>query len=261
MADPYAHHDDMLGDLDAPPRISGLAVAALVCGILCCIPVVGLMAVILGGASLVAIRQAEGRLGGKTLAIVAIVLGSIGTVAWGAIYYGARQGYISYTKGAVEPAQAALRGIEVKDWKAAKDLLEPGVRAKLTDADWAVFADGIGAKFGLVQGQPTSMDWSVINPQGVPAHATFVPVFVEFQQGPGVVFLISDTSNILTGVVYGGDVRGNVTNILVQGRGKQLWLIDPMKAPSAGAAPAPKPEAPQTAPTGPTGATGSSGPS
>jgi hypothetical protein len=102
--------------------------------------------------------------------------------------------------------------------------------------------------FSLMMTQP---------PLGMPAHAAFLPIPTEFQQEPGVIFLFSDTPDVLTDVIKGGSATGHINNILILGRGKHVWLVDPMKSTP------PTPPAPpsQPAPTGPPGGTGATGPS
>ena len=62
--------------------MSGLAVASVVFGLLCCIPGSGLIGTILGGAGLIRISQSEGRLTGRGMAFFGLVLGLFGTVVW-----------------------------------------------------------------------------------------------------------------------------------------------------------------------------------
>lgn len=64
-----------------PQRTNGPAIASLVCGIVGCVPfVMSLSAVILG---IVAIRKTrDPSVGGKTLAIVGLVLGIVGVAGW-----------------------------------------------------------------------------------------------------------------------------------------------------------------------------------
>lgn len=69
------------GGFDLPPKTSGLAIAALVLGIVgFCIPGVGLIALILGIVALSKIGAEPARLQGRGLAITGIVTGGIGLV-------------------------------------------------------------------------------------------------------------------------------------------------------------------------------------
>jgi len=63
------------------PRVSVLAIASLVLGFFLCVPVVPqVAAIVLGAMALSRIRAADGRLGGRRLAIAGLVLGGSGLV-------------------------------------------------------------------------------------------------------------------------------------------------------------------------------------
>jgi peptidyl-prolyl cis-trans isomerase B (cyclophilin B) len=64
-----------------PPEPSGKAMFSLVCGILFLFPPTAIVAVIFGHLSLSEIRRSAGRLGGKGMAIAALVLGYSGLAA------------------------------------------------------------------------------------------------------------------------------------------------------------------------------------
>jgi hypothetical protein len=73
-----------------PPRTSGLAIAALVVGILAlCGGILALPGLILGIASLVQVNRSEGRLGGRGMAWSAIGLSMVGIVVFGFFTMGA----------------------------------------------------------------------------------------------------------------------------------------------------------------------------
>lgn len=72
-----------------PGKTSGLAIAALVLGLLsfCASALTGLPAVVLGVIGLISISQSEGRRSGKGLAIAGILVGLVGSVVSGVIGY------------------------------------------------------------------------------------------------------------------------------------------------------------------------------
>jgi hypothetical protein len=268
MPDPY-QRNDLMDDIDAPQRVSALAVSSLVFGLLCCIPVVGLIAVILGATGLIKIRESEGRLGGKTLATVGIVLGLIGTIAWLAIAVGVKRGYAGFRQGLEQPTLTAMQAIENQDWPTARAFLDKRTSAALSDADLAAFRDAYHTQFGAFQGTATHVDFSLMfapPPTGIPTHSGMLPVPAEFQQGPAMIMLVEDNPNALNDVILSGaTTQGMVTNIAVTTGGqKHVWLIDPLKTPSRGQGPAgatggtPAPSG-ATGLSGPTGAPGSSG--
>src|ERR1043165_4563172 len=261
MADPFPTHD-LPDDFDGPQRISALAVSSLVFGLLCCVPVVGLFAAILGGASLIRIRDSEGRLGGKTLAIIGIVLGVIGTLGWLMIGIGMRQVYNSYQPGIAQPAASAMRAADAGDWTTFRTLLDPAASARLSDDDIKAFADLYHARLGDYQRPNLKAIASVLfapQPAGIPAHASIMPVPSDFQKTAGLVILISDSPSVMQDVISkGASAQGTVGNILVIGGGKDFWLIDPMKYQSP-----PTSSPPRTSPppgsTGPDSSAGTTG--
>lgn len=68
-------------------RISLLAIAGLLAS-LACIPPMGFIGAVVGGLGLWRITRAQGRLGGRTPALAAIVLGLVGSLLWTAIAIG-----------------------------------------------------------------------------------------------------------------------------------------------------------------------------
>lgn len=63
------------------PKTSGLAIAALVCGVAFCVPLAPLAAIILGIVALSNIGNSHGRVTGRGLAIAGICLGAFGIIA------------------------------------------------------------------------------------------------------------------------------------------------------------------------------------
>jgi len=89
------------------PKTSGLAVASAIFGVLICLGALsGIPALIMGLLALLAIRKAQGRLGGAALAIVGICLGALSTAATAV----AVVKLTSATTGAVTVARDKARG-------------------------------------------------------------------------------------------------------------------------------------------------------
>ena len=61
---------------------SQLAWAALICGLVFCVPLLGLIAILLGGLALGRIAASNGTLGGRRLALLAMGFGAASTVIW-----------------------------------------------------------------------------------------------------------------------------------------------------------------------------------
>lgn len=60
-----------------PPKTHRLAIAALVCALVFCVPLLPMIGVVLGVIALTQISRSQGRLAGQGLAIAAIAIGSI----------------------------------------------------------------------------------------------------------------------------------------------------------------------------------------
>lgn len=235
---PYAHP---MGDepvLDTPSRVSGLAVSSLIFSLICCIPGSGLIGTILGGAGLVAISKSEGRLSGRTLAFIGVVLGVLVTGFWLALGVGLRQGVVIAEREIFKPAVAMAQAMESQDWAAAHKLIDP----KVSEDELKAFAEKIKTDFGSIVGLPQQMDFSKMFPsQGgpavtLPSGSTVLPLPLEFKQGAATVFLVTDSPTTLGDVFLNhGTLDGKLTNIGVVGNGKEVWLVDTKKSGTKGA--------------------------
>ncbi|MFE2539175.1 DUF4190 domain-containing protein [Actinacidiphila glaucinigra] len=102
---PYPHQPAPPNALPPAPRrapLNGLAVAALVTGVLCMVPVVG---VVLGAIALVQIRRTGER--GKGMAVTGLVLSSVGTLLCALVLVGGGAG--AFVKGFKEGAREGAR--------------------------------------------------------------------------------------------------------------------------------------------------------
>jgi len=105
------------GGAAQPPRSNGLAITALIMGILSCIPGVGLLAILFG---LLGMGKAKDpRVGGKGLAMVGLLLGLLGTIGWAYAGYKGYQGW-QLVKGMIEPAAGFIQGMTENDIPKAK---------------------------------------------------------------------------------------------------------------------------------------------
>lgn len=73
----------------AMPAYNPLAVASLVCGVLCCIPPLPLVSIGLGVKALQQLNAPQNVAKGRELAIVGIVLGALGVSSWFLSFLGA----------------------------------------------------------------------------------------------------------------------------------------------------------------------------
>ena len=133
-----------------PDRVSRLSVAALVLGLLSCLPVVGFIAAVLGVVSLGRIGRSGGRLGGRTFAAVGMTFGLIASILWLSLALGARQEYARYKVRFVEPASAYLTAVLQGDMAAARAPFEPG--AAPGDEAVRAFAEAVKTHAGAPAG-------------------------------------------------------------------------------------------------------------
>src|SRR5688572_12760604 len=124
---PYAHTETFEAE-PVSPRVSVLAVASLVFGILCCVPTFGLIALILGGAGMVAISRSEGRLTGRGLAVAGFIT---------------LQGLAQ-----VQSMSGTYAFVEQKDYAGFRNLLTPAASQQLTDAQIDEFHQKVNAAWG-----------------------------------------------------------------------------------------------------------------
>lgn len=266
---PYAHPID-----DEPliaQRVSGLSIASLVFGLLCCIPGSGFVGVVLGISGLVAIGRSRGRLSGRGFALAGLLLGLLGTLLWigGALGLLYQLNQFTVYERVVESAQ---RG----DHAAFRKALSPAASAALTDAQIDDFgrhtADQWGTSRGVPQGVPdwfasysTVLDALEHAKIQVPAPDT-IPLPLKCDRGLApAVFNIDPRST-------GPSGAASVDNIGIVGKdGALIWLRDPSAPatpkspapPATGEAPAPPsaptspaPTAPEGGPSGPEAGTG-----
>jgi hypothetical protein len=252
MPDPYPHHDLMLEE--RPQRVSALAVSSLVFGILCCIPGLGLIAVILGAAGLIQIRDPEKRLSGKSLAIVGIILGGLGTLGWVVTAGGALQ-----FMNSLRVYGSVVESLQDGKYADVRSHLSPSANSGVNDARLKEVASTITAEWGHYRSMPKGLfEWmngytsqaeavnKAVAAAGVAAPGgSLLPLPITFDQGKTIaVFILDPRAPSSAG-------SASIENFgLVDKSGKLIWLIEPTRGPPGG-----------TGPTAPTGGAGSTGPS
>ncbi len=232
---PYTPRDPFAAQapaVDVQPRVSGLAVASFVVALLCCIPGVGAVAAVLGIGAIVSISRSQGRLGGRALAFVAIVLGVLGTVLWLAILIGASQIVAS-----LQPYRSTVAAIEAGDATGARQHLT-GAAAGVTDERLTAFRDEYRQKFGSFREFPQGLGgvfsawmavgrgWSDMESvKHVYPRQAAIPLGATFDNGPGLVIFVIDDSARTPG-------PPPLKNIGVAGQGTGvIWLVDPAAKP------------------------------
>jgi len=241
---PYAATGRIGGDdfsgVPGPSRVSVLAVVALVCGILGCVPGLSLLAVIIGLAAIFLIAASKGRVRGTGLAIGGVVLGLIFTGIYVVFAIGAVSAAQEFNTKVIVPAQAGIQAIEKGDRATLRKVLTTTAAAAVTDAQIDQFAADVKAEFGAYKSSPNSllelvsavrqMGQSGGNPGGGRpggANATFnnaIPWPVEFEKGSGFLVLEMDVSG---GTQPSGGIMVPIANVGVvrSDLSKEIWLL------------------------------------
>lgn len=234
-----------LDPFDPPlaPRVSTMAIASLVFGLLCCIPGSGLIATILGGSALVRIGSSQGRLTGRGMAFTALVLGLLGTVFYLFVGIGASQVAQMFGRYGQQTAQAITSG----DSRSLRGMLSASASASLTDEQAQTFFKEVSERAGKFDRLPRGiMAWindfaaaqPLVNAAGLKAgdpKETRMPIPAHFDRG---------LSLIIVEVDQGARGAGLFRNLGVQPpTGATIWLMPP-GAPAVG----PGPGAPKSLP-------------
>lgn len=218
------------------PRVSGLAVASIVAGVLCCVPGVGAVGVVLAIAALISVSRSEGRLGGRTLAFIALVLGVLGTMAWVGIALGVRQAYIIYDGELMGPTVEAAQYGEKDDWALYRGLLTPDANGRVSDADLEAFRAAYRTQFGPLVGPvggSSSAGRAGPRPGGQGSKdAIDIPIPAEFQSGMAF-FVIRFPAQVFYDVFLSGqDLKRKVDNIGVFTKDGMIWLVPDAPKPT-----------------------------
>jgi hypothetical protein len=242
-----------------PSRVSGLAVTSLVFGLLCCIPVVGIFAMILGGAGMVAISRSDGRLSGRGLATAGLVLGLLGTIWTGLLGLGTLQ-----LQSQVQSVTGSYEYVETQNYAAFKNLFTTGAQAQMTDETIKTFHDKVSAAWGKHQGATKGIadifsGYAAVGPQfnNAPqtASGASMPVPLKFDKGTALAFVQMSTSQQNT---RGMPALENM--VVLDPNGTAIWLL-PQRGTGSGTLPPPSPPvspsqpAPTTPPENPPGET------
>jgi hypothetical protein len=237
-------------DYVEPSRVSALAISSLVFGILCCIPGFGLISTILGGASLINISRAEGRLSGRGFALTGLVLGLVGSLFWIATVFG-----VSLTINEIGRYGPVVKAFQTGDRTTARAALSASAVAKLTDDRASEFGNEITKELGDYDRTPKGIiGWlkgyaevsdtlSNITGGGRPSDGE-IPFPLYFKNGVALVMAHLDSSAAQSG-------RTPLKNLSIHTKsGKVIWLFPPEtpgSTPST-ATPSSPPASPSTAP-------------
>lgn len=216
-------------------RTSVMAILALIASLVCFVPFLPLVGVLLAIFALISISGSNGRVGGRGLAIAALIIGLVVSALQGAIVLGtvaagkAMQGAFS------GPITQLMTDIEQKNYAAARNGFTAPAAARLTDADFDRFVAAYQAELGSFKGGPDgfmdmmrsygSLGQQMQQFQNQPGQQpSVIPFPGKFDQGLAVVALQMDTNTNTPGT----GVPFPVANIMIiTPKGTKVILYDP----------------------------------
>ena len=235
---PYAQNQIDAG-MVVEERTSVLAIVALVLSLVCIIPGFGLLGAVLAVIALIMISGSNGRLGGRGLAIAALIIGLLVSAVWvgGAMLM--VEGGKQFTKMFSGNTVLLLQAAESGDYTTARSKLDPSVASSVSDADFARFVSGYTGTLGKYKSAPSGLfdlisAYANVGPmmQGMQGqNQGMVPLPVQFDNGWGVVVLQLNQAG-------GGPNMAPLNVEVLAGAGTGWKLYDP-----AAAAPAVAPDA------------------
>ncbi|MGD9693065.1 MAG: DUF4190 domain-containing protein [Phycisphaerales bacterium] len=190
-------HDEAYLD-EASARVSLLAVGALVLSLLCFVPVVGLLAALLGVGAIVAISRSRGRLRGTWLGVAGLSIGLVSTVVWTSVGMWTWRFSSFYLHTASARAEL-LVSPGAEGWSAARAVMTESAAAATSDADFEQFVRALQAHYGAFVEAPREWGpaWKTFaeslqgsgntNPRGTPDS---LPIPVRFANGSASVFVV-----------------------------------------------------------------------
>jgi hypothetical protein len=190
-----------MSHLDSPPfdasavepqKTSGLAIASLVCSLICCIPLTTIPGILLGIGAMISIGRDPAKKG-KGLAITGIVLGIGFTTVQAVVGYGVYQSFGVFSNApyvALQPGfDGDLAGLKANFGSAG---------AVATDQEAQAFVDELRSRYGALQG--SAMDFAAYQGMAMPApdQTTFtmpwILVFENARVGVEMTFTEDDQS-------------------------------------------------------------------
>ena len=133
-------------------RTSVLGVSSLATSLMCCVPMLGVISIVLGASSLLLIGRSNGRLTGRGAAIAGLIVGIMTTVIWGAVGAGTLQGWTFYQKQMIPVGETAMLAVNQNDIAAMRGLLNATADSDLTDEQILVFMDVCEQEMGTING-------------------------------------------------------------------------------------------------------------
>lgn len=249
-------------------RTSRLAITSFVMGMLCCVPLLGSAAVITGAFGVYNISQSRGRLDGRPLAIMGMVLGMLSLVFWVGAVLGVASMLKNVQSHVIVPTENAMLAIDREDWAVARTILRPGLT--VTEEQWSKFRAAYQASLGkfVKLHADLTMDEAI----RFASHRTVlivprpgqlplpIPIPYRFEKGTAkVIPIVSSNLSFMDLLWENKSIEGTVENIAVVVDGQASIFLLPFESgtPQPPQAPRPPPPAPPAAstpasePTGP----------
>lgn len=235
-----------------PERTSLAAVFGLICSLICCLPVVPVLGVVLGAFGLIGIGRSNGRVGGRGLAIAAIVLGLLFTFAQIGAAIGLRQIMSVFINQIGSTASQALTDAEAGNYDGVRGVLA-GDLSGVSDESIAAWRAAYGAKTGDLVSTPQTVGelfsgYMNVGPlmQQFQGRNDLIPLPATFANDSGLIIMVIDQTGQTTPAP--GTEVPMLDIIVVASDGTAIRLSDYAAAP-------PAPEAGgQTPPDEPAGA-------
>lgn len=180
---PYAQPTDAPGVYDSSPerpRLSGLAVASLVCSLIVCCPVVTLIGPLLGLSAIISISAHPAERRGKGLAMTGIIVGILTTALGGAGIVYLAQIYRGMGEFIAQDVPAAMdAGFDGKlaEFRAVLSTRSSG---RSTDPQIQQFLDDLTGRYGPYVGMQLPTDMSTLRGGD---EGAIMPVELEFEGG------------------------------------------------------------------------------
>lgn len=214
---PYAQYPaerrrDEFG-LEEPPRVSILAVLSLILAVVCCIPGLGVLAVLFGGLALAGIGKSRGRVTGKALAGVGVALGILATVGWLAISIGLAQAWSMYKTQIVGGSAPMVQAVSDGDVQAVRTHLRESASADVADEEIALFSAMIQREFGDFVEAPTGFSEmlesfaaaygqsGVRGGGGGSQQNPAIPIALQFDNGRTVIHIVIQNDSFATSLL------------------------------------------------------------
>ena len=163
-----------------PPRVSQLAWAAFICAVIFCVPLLGVVAIVLGSFALGRIRNSQGTLGGRKIALLAMGIGAATSVGWILGLNQFQSWYHNEMNSKIEEViTSAIEGAQGDDFKKVRNTFTLNAEG-LEDASIATFGASMTRQWGrLIE---VTVTRSI--PQGEPMAPRMAVTFeLEFEGG------------------------------------------------------------------------------